>query len=511
MDSIFKYDIIGNPRTLDPQTVRDSSGLELIANIYDGLLRLDDKGNVECAVAESYSVSDDGLRYTFKLRDDVFWYDGDEYETQCTANDFVFAFQRLFKPTTKSQSASDFYSIRNSQGINKGVLTDMSQLGVKATNDFELEITLEYPNPMLPFLLTTAAAMPCNEDFYNKCDGKYGLYDTTVASNGSFFVYSWIYDQWSKDSNYIILRRNTKNNTNKDICPYGLNFFIDEADSYKNFTDGTTHAYISSGAEALTLLDSGFNYTESDNSVWGIMFNMKSVFKNEALRKALAYSIDRDKLLLDTTGYNKASGIVPDGIDVGGQDYRTNSGKCILNYSSILSQNKIKELYETVQRNETAGLTLIAPKDDTLLNYVSAVTQQWQSDIGFFCNISTYAKDEYEQKIKNGDFDFALVCLSGDYNNPAAYLSYFTGNSSKNYSGFSDNVFDETVSEAERSANDELSVESFKKAEELIIDSAAFIPICYQSEYVFFANNCEDINYNPFSKTVEFKNAKNFG
>ena len=293
---IFKYDIPNNPRTLDPQTANDSSSYEIIANMFEGLLRIDKDGNIQNAVAENYTVSDDGLTYTFILRKDVYWYDGDDFEANCTSKDFVFAFQRLFKPSTKSKTAGDFFCIKNAEGINKGYISNIDSLGVKAENDYKLIITLEKPNPSFPVLLTTAPAMPCNEEFYSSTNGKYGLFSDSIASNGPFYMFRWNYDEWSKDNNNIIMRVNKKNNTNNDIAPYSLNFFIEEDDSHQNFLNQQSHVYITSGSEAVELLNKGYEYSESENKVWGIMFNTNSkAFRTSSVRKALAYSIQKDK------------------------------------------------------------------------------------------------------------------------------------------------------------------------------------------------------------------------
>ena len=246
---IFKYDIASNPVTLDPQTATDSASYEIISNMFEGLLKVDNEGNLQNAAAESYTVSDDGLIYTFKLKDNIYWYDGDEFEAPCTADDFVFAFQRLFRPATKSRSAGGFFCIKNSRQINDGSITDLSELGVKAIDERTLEITLDSPNPSFPVMLTTVPAMPCNREFYESSNGKYGLYGGAVASNGAFYLYRWSYDYWSTDNNNIIMRANDKNNENGDIYPRGLNFFIEEEDSYGNFLNEQSHVYIKSEAK----------------------------------------------------------------------------------------------------------------------------------------------------------------------------------------------------------------------------------------------------------------------
>lgn len=510
--AIFKYDIAANPVTLDPQTANDSSAYEIIANLFEGLLKVDNNGDIQPAVAESYDVSDDGLIYTFRLRDDVYWYDGDEFEAKCTAHDFVFAFQRLFKPATKSKTAGGFYCIKNAKAINDGRISELSELGVKAVGDYELVITLEYPNPSFPVLLTTAPAMPCNEEYYESTDGKYGLYADAVASNGAFYMYSWSYDPWSKDNNNIIMRANKKNNENEPIYPYGLNFFIEEEDSYLNFLDEQSHVYITSGAEAVRLLDMGYEYSESSNRVWGVLFNLKSsAFGSAELRQALAYSINRNSAVTDATGYENAQSIVPSSVKLGEEDYRELVGRdSYLTYSSLLADNAMDKALQEIDKSALSGMTLYVPDDDAIVEYVSTVAQQWQAGLNFYCNIKRLSAAEYEKVLKSGEFDFIVADISGSFNSPYAYLSSFLSTGSGNYSGYRNSSFDVLMTRAESAATAEESAELYFQAEETVINGAVFIPLLGQSEYAFFGEDCEGIVYNPFSKTVVFREAKKF-
>ena len=510
---IFKYDIAQNPRTLDPQTATDSSSYEIIANMFEGLLQIDNDGNIQNAVAEKYTISPDGLVYTFDLRQDVFWTDGDKFEAQCTANDFVFAFQRLFRPSTKSKTAGDFFCIKNAKEINKGSITDMSELGVKAEGDFKLVITLEAPTPSFLSMLTTAPAMPCNEEYYNSTDGRYGLYADSIASNGAFYLFRWNYDQWSKDNNSIIMRANKKNKENQDIYPYGLNFFIEEDDSYQNFLDESNHVYIASGANAIRLLNKGYEYSESENRIWGIVFNTKSsAFKSEELRKALAYSIDREKATLESeVGYNKAQGIVPSIIKIGTESYRELVKKdCLLPYSGELADSSLEKALEDVDKSSWSGLTLYVPDDDVIFEYISDIAQQWQYELNFYCNIKRLDQSSYETTLNNGNYDFIVADISGTSNSPYAYLSSFLSGNSNNYANYKNSEFEDILSEGESAATEKESADLFYKAEEAIVNSGVFIPLITQSEYAFFGEGCQGIVYNPFTKTVIFKEAKMF-
>ena len=509
---VFKYDIPSNPATLDPQTAYDGSSLEIIANMFTGLLKTDSEGNVECAAAESYDVSDDGLVYTFKLREDIFWTDGDEFKAQCTANDFVFGFQRLLKPATKSVNAGDFFCIKNAQAVNKGVLTDLSQLGVRAENDFTLEITLEYPNPSFPVMLTTTPAMPCNEEYYYSTDGKYGLTSDAIASNGAFYLYKWSYDYWSTDNNYVILRVNPENNKNGEVCPYGLNFFIEEPDRFQNFIDEQSHVYITSGNEAAKLLEMGYSYSENKNGTIGVLFNTKDEnFRNADLRKALAYSINSAKIELEIDGYEKAKSLIPSSIKLGDEAYRDIvKESSALTYDSKTADTALKNAFEHIDRSCMSGTTLYIPDNDAVEDYVSSVAQQWQAELGFYCNIKRLEQGEYDSVLKSGNFDMIVTDISGSFNSPYAYLSSFISNGGGNYGGYSNGEFDMLMSRAESAKTVDEGAELYLQAEKNVTGSAAFIPLLEQSKYAFFGEDCEDIIYNPFTDTVIFEKAKRF-
>ena len=163
---VFKYDISANPTTLDPQQANEPNSDTIIGNMFMGLMTIAQDGSVQKGAAEEYSVSADGLTYNFKLRNDIYWIDCTDFEKQCTANDFVFGFMRLFLPETQSPRAKDYFCIKNAKAINEGSITDRNKLGVKAKNDFELEITLEYPNSRFLSMLAEPPAMPCNEEIF---------------------------------------------------------------------------------------------------------------------------------------------------------------------------------------------------------------------------------------------------------------------------------------------------------------------------------------------------------
>ena len=139
---MFDASLYKNPQSLDPQIADDVSSRTVISNMFSGLLALDSEGSVINDNAESYEISADGLSYTFRLRKDNYWFrdiDGDEDYSEgeyfpVTAHDYVFAFQRLFNPETRSELAGNFICIKNSEKIMAGKLSP-EEIGVYAEDD----------------------------------------------------------------------------------------------------------------------------------------------------------------------------------------------------------------------------------------------------------------------------------------------------------------------------------------------------------------------------------------
>jgi oligopeptide transport system substrate-binding protein len=510
-DHVFVYDLVENPRTLDPQTAVDKSGGLVISSLFDGLLRMDSDGEVTSCVAMEYTVSDDLLTYTFYLRRDVFWTDRNDFHAQCTARDFVFAFRRLFNPEVKSRNAEQYFCILNSRKINLGQLP-LEELGVAADGDFKLTIRLEYPDSNFPVLLTAHPAFPCNEEFYIQSAGRYGLVDETVPSNGGFFLREWVYDPHWTYENRIIVRRNKYNSESERVFPKGVNFLMDRGDSLSNFTGGDSDCVVASGDGVNNLIKKDYPYALSEISVWGVTFNMTDgpdklrIGGNENLRRALAYATDREAVNMNPTGYRNAAAIVPDGVKIKGEFYRDlnpDSGEI----PAVIPADTVKaaeyygaasEIVDTITEYPVLIIPVVAA-NDTIDSFVRAITQQWQEKLSFFCKIEPLHEDEYARRLADGDYDIAVVKLSAAYNSPSAILDFFSAGNPK--------AADYLNQARQADSAEDIASRCFL-AENEVLKSAEFIPVCFMSEYFFRSKKSEDLKYNFFTGEIEFKNAK---
>ncbi len=235
---LYDVPLSGNPKSLDPQFANDPSSNTVIKNLYSGLVSSDINGNIVCCNAESYTVSSDQLTYTFTLRQDNYWFydqnDNDEIDENeyfpVTAHDYVFALQRVLDPRMQSPYASNFSCIKNGSSVINGK-TAPETAAIFAPDDFTLEITLEYPSAEFLGMLSTAAAYPCNREFFDSTKGRYGLDDNSVMSNGPFYVRQWFFDPYGKH-NILYMRRNEINVNEKfQVLPSYVSFTIQNSDS----------------------------------------------------------------------------------------------------------------------------------------------------------------------------------------------------------------------------------------------------------------------------------------
>ena len=509
---VFKYDISANPTTLDPQQADESNSITIIENMFMGLMTIAQDGSVQYGAATEYSVSEDGLVYNFKLRNDIYWVDCADFERQCTAQDFVFGFQRLFLPETQAPRAKDYYCIENAHEINRGWIHDLSELGVKALGDFELEITLDTPNPRFLSLLAEPPAMPCNEEFFKKAQGKYGLSAECTPSNGAFYLTSWHYDAYANsttDVNNLILRKHYKNAETQEICPSGLNFFIeDESDFIPDFKSGDVSCIAVSNNDRAQIKGS-YNVYEFNNITCGLVFNNKSaLLGDENVRKALCMLVDRDAIMTALPDYEAAVGIIPKQVNMQGADYRSIAGNISMPaYSQSAAKSIFDSISQTIDKTLLTGATVIVP-DTAAQTAMSYILQEWQRELGFYCKVETLSETEYAKALEAGDFDIAVLELSGKYNSPAAYLEQFRRAYSENYTRFYSADLENYLDRAVEAADIAESASLYLKAEQTLIDRCGFFPLYYKNEYFFTSSKSEDIIYNPFSKTVNFRLAK---
>lgn len=511
----YNASLLGNPHSLDPQYANDPSSNTVIKNLYSGLMMTDKSGNIKCCNAEKYEVSDDGLVYTFTLRKDNYWFlDYNQSDTvdngeffPVFADDYVFAFQRILNPSMQSPYANDFACIKGGADSLKGVVSP-ENIGVSAKDEYTVEIILEHPTAEFLTLLASNAAFPCNRDFFYSTNGRYGLDDKSVMSNGAFFVRQWFYDPYGVN-NILYMKKNSANDREDiEIFPSYLSFSIEESngkikslfkdsdiDCLTTLSDSySTKKYNVSGSKAITL---------------GLVFNPENkIYSNINLRKSLALAIDRTSLSKQISAdVAVAYGIIPPAVSLMGRSYRELSSDIAFNefnrknavdlFGKAKKEHNV-ESYETVK--------ILVSTDNIDSGFLHLVSQQWQDVLGCYIGVEEVTSAEFEERIANGDYTIALYPLKADFNSGVSVFEQFNKNELlKNVSS------SEKAADMIRKCTDASElVDKYTEAEKMLISEYKFIPLFYKKLYLVSGKANEDIIYDPFSEAVNFREAKNY-
>ena len=501
---IFKMNIENNPKNLDPQMAEDKESVMIISNMMEGLVKALPSGVIVPAAAESFEMSDDGLVYTFHLRQDRYWDSLADFAEPVKADDFLYTFQRIFDPSTNSPYSKDYALIKNEvlRGI-KGV----EELGVKVLDDYTLEITLNYPYYDFLAMLTETAAVPCSRSFFELSKGRYGMAADACASNGAFYLKEWNYDPYW-DNNYIIMRRNASYSENSYVYPYGLNFIIkggtdtDKAD----FSSDNIQCYVTSEYDEKLFAESQV-YSSAAKTA-GLAFNMKSkYFGNKQIRGALAKSLSREAYAPKLPGnLTAAYGIIPGGITIQGKSYRDMIPDRTLSVYDAEFAGLWSEALKAAGTESIDNVKITVPESFSGLDMLYDITSRWQSELMFYCGVEVVSQNEYDEKIRSGEYDIALVEFVAEHNSAYEFASGLTG--SPCFEGYMNTEFMSDLAASASAVSLSGGAELLRSAESAIIDDYAFVPLCYENYYLVCSDKTADLAYYPFTGAVWFGEAK---
>lgn len=505
-----------NPKSLDPQYATDPSSATVIKNLYSGLVMKDEKGGISCCNAKDYSVSADGCVYTFHLREDNYWFfdennddiiDDDEY-FPVTAKDYVFALRRILDPDMHSPFANEFMCLKDSR-LARDNAHSMEALGVVAKDDYTLEISLEYPCAEFLSLLATPAAYPCNEEFFLSTKGRYGLDDRSVMSNGPFYVRQWYFDPYGS-ANILYMRKNEVNeNEVYDIYPSFVSFSIEKNESAVKqcFKDDTAECFSS-------LKVGGYNPKKYNISGYkaitlGLVFNpADKLYSNENLRRAVALAADREALKGETSSdIQPAYGIIPPAVDIVGRSYRElSSEKQFDIYDTRAAADALARAKEELKVKSVESVKIIVDSSTVDSRYLHVLSQHWQDSLGIYIGIEDLTSKEFNERIESGNYSIALYPVKGDFNSGLAVLDKFRNEEClKKAAGEGFN----TENALKSSSVTEL-VNNYTAYEKALLERFGFVPLFYKSSYLVAKEDNEDIIYDPFTGSIDYRIAKNY-
>src|ERR1700722_2540330 len=294
-EMVYRRGAAGDVATFDPQKTGSVTEADLLGDLFEGLVTYDAAGKIVPGVAESGTISDDGLRYRFKLRE-AKWSNGDRVE----AGDFLFSFRRLLDPATAAQYANLFYPIANAEKVNRGEAS-AETLGVRAIDAATLEITLAEPTPYFLELLAHQTAMPVEE----RNVMRYGENFTRAGNLASDGPYRLDY-YFSNDHAVLVKNENFHDAAHVAIDRVIVLPIEDRAAALLRFQAGEIDSYPDAPTEQIGFirekLKDAFRLSPSLGSYYFVFNTRKPPFDDPRVRRALSMAVDRDFLAEDIWG-----------------------------------------------------------------------------------------------------------------------------------------------------------------------------------------------------------------
>lgn len=471
-DKIFRYSNIADIATIDPNKTNAVPDATVAYHIFDGLYR-NVLGELQPATAESYEVSDDGLVYTFKLRQDTKWSDGQAV----TAKDYEYGMKRLCDPAAACPSSYLGAVLKNGAAVSAEEVP-LDELGVKAIDDYTLEITLENPADYFVSMLSMSAFAPVRQDIVEKYGAEFGGGAEKQVYNGPFVVTEF-------GNGKLTMKKNENYYDADKIKLDGVEILTvaDKATTVSMFEAGELDLAEVPSELAPQYEGQSKSYYSGAND-YAALNHRNKYLANKNLRLAMNYAINREEyILLTHNGLYQANlrYVLPQVRGVEGE-YGT---EYPLEVFPLKGDVDLAKEYLDKALSE---LGLSAPSDITLKLVVSdsddakkeaeVVTNQWKNNLGINVEISMvpYATKNAMLVPENDDYDIIMSGWAPDYSDPYSYLELWYGTSGYNYLNYHSDTYDGYM-DASKTTRGAERMENLFNAEKTLLEDGALVPL----------------------------------
>ena len=461
-----------DPDSLDPHKARAMESMVVLRDLFEGLTRLDHAAAPIPGQAESWTVTEDGLVYTFKLRPDLQWSNGDPL----VAEDFAAGLRRLVDPKTASQYAQVVDVIRNTPEIIAGT-KPVDELGVAAPDPRTVVITLATPAPYLPGLMAHPSTAPLHRASLEKLGERFTRPGEQV-SNGAFVLKEWL------QGSYIRAARNPhywNNAANKiDVVKYLQ--IADENAELRAYRSGEMHftAVVPRGQFGWIEQNLGKELHISPQlTIYYYGFNLdRALFQNPKVRKALSMVIDRERLASSVlrVGELPAYGWVPPGVF----NYTAQSA----DYAKTPIADRIASARKLLaeagySRDKPLRFELRYNTGEVHAKVAVAVASMWKEALGVEAQLTAVEFKSLFQDVDRRDVDMFRFSWVGDYNDPYTFLQYLKGDFGINLPHYKSAAYDSLLSDASRQTDLGRRRELLEQAERTMLEDQPLIPIYF--------------------------------
>ena len=479
---------------MNPTTTSDVASADILRMTTAGLYKLDENDQPVPDLAEETTVSDDGLTYTFKLREDAKWNNGDPV----TAHDFVYAWTIAMKKETASVYGFILYNnIKNGDKFFAGECKE-EDLGCKALDDYTLEVTFNTPLAYALNLFAFQSYLPVNQKIYEaagkNADGTsmYNKDVDTMAYNGPYYISEWVHDD------HITLTKNEDFYDADSIKIPKINYLMmTDANTRLNAFQAGQVDCINVNAEQVkqlqTMNEPVYSYT--DNGSWYFQYNLKGnkIMSNAKVRMALGNAIDPKAYVENVVanGSVVANGLVPTSIN------GANNGKYVDGRDDLLDHDTagakalfdegLKELGMTV--DQVGTLEYVCDDQSGARKEAEYFQSQWEKVLGINVEIKPMAFKARLSVMETGDFDIVFAGWSPDYNDAMTFLDMFMIGNGNNYGKYEGKEYNDLMKQAMNEVDAAKRQEIMQQAETILIKEDCVVYPLYFSVVNYAKSN----------------------
>ena len=474
-----------NPETLDPALNSAIDASNTIITIFEPLLLINENNEVIGGQAESWEASEDGLTWTFTMRDGLKWSDG----TDLTAKDFEYSFKRMANPDTAAPYAETCLGMID--GFDAAQAGDPDALNVKASDDGKtLTIVLSYPCSYFDKMAAFAAMSPVQQATVEANGDSWCTSAETFVSNGPYMITDWT------PSERIVLTKNPNYvggwDSSKIVSDtITLLLLEDSSASFAAYNSGEAVLIKDVPTDEIPSLtkaeDGGDFYVDTILGTYYVSLNLqRDAFQDAKVRKALSLAIDRDYVantIMQGT-YSTADSIVGPGIvDESGYFHDNGNAPYIsADYEANLAEAK-KLLEEAGYPNGEGYPTIEYSTNDAGYHVpLAEYLQQAWGDLGITLTINKMEWSSFTPARRAGEYDVARNGWVMDYNDPSNMLDLFCTDNGNNDGKYSNPDFDAAI-DASRVADSAEHFAQLHKAEDILMEDAGCLPIAYYNDY----------------------------
>ncbi|MBA4493212.1 peptide ABC transporter substrate-binding protein [Paenactinomyces guangxiensis] len=471
-EKILNLNLTGEPTSLDPAKAFDEDSLDVTHNLFVGLMRLDKNHQPQKAIAKEVKTSSDGLTYTFTLNKTK-WSNGENL----TAHDFEFAWKRVLDPKTASEAAFLLYFIKGAEEYNTGK-GSADQVGVKALDDYTLEVKLTRPTPS--FLQLTAYSV--YSPVYKKgAEQNPALYNEakSYVSNGAFKMTEWKHD------GHIKVARN-ENYYNKEVVKLsGIHFSIvtDSNTAYQMYKTKKLDVIAKKsipGDLLAQMIKSGEVKTWESNGLAFFRFNVKKEpFTNVKIRKAFALAVDR-KLIVEQivqSGEQPAYAYVAPSAP---NNFRQKGGNLIQDGQFAEAKKLLEEGMKEEGWSKLPTVTLLySNTTEKNKKIAEAVQEMYRKHLGVEIQLQAKENKVYFADQRSKNYIMTTSSFLADYNDTYNYLESFQTDHSMNRTNWSNKKYDEYLQKAAQSSNQEERDKFLHEAEKILFEEMPLFPLYF--------------------------------